>query len=221
MPESILTIANACGKLDAIASEGPLVLLPSSGALEDRAARDVASLRALRGLPTRIAVPSWRARFRDGADSRVLAMPRIGIVDAAAIDRQGPLVIDLPAMYMSPMKRTRLLTSRDRPRAVIDTFRRWPLAATVIRVADDLWLETRDPIVAELVAITARDLRWPEPEGLTPWEDELVQVATEYDLGARVPREITCRLLGDVAGDHHMRFVMALHVRVGVDIPLN
>lgn len=220
MPEAIIHIAPSYVALPIALPERDVVLMPASGSIDDPVAREVAEARLHEGRSSRICVPSWRSRFQDGIDRRLLeAAARVAVVDLDTARPGGPFVLDLPSHYCSPLRRARLLASPERGGRVVALHRDVPVAAAVFRAGHGIWLGTTDMIAAELVALAL--VTWAEgPPGdrQTPWEDELVQRATEIDLGARVPTEIRV----SVAPECHLRSIerllTALHLRTGVDI---
>jgi hypothetical protein len=57
--------------------------------------------------------------------------------------------------------------------------------------------DTSDPIAAELVALAFADLDRPSSAEYTgPWEDQLVQRATELQIGVLLPSAISVELTG-------------------------
>jgi hypothetical protein len=98
---------------------------------------------------------------------------------------------------------------------------------TVILLADvwhgrPLVVATSDQIAAELVGLAIRQAMGDGDDELGPWQDPLVQRATELDLGVRIPAEIAIRASSVETGsltaiDDFPQFVAGVAARLGVN----
>ena len=144
------------------------------------------------------------------------------ITDIDAVSGRGPYVLDLPARYTDTTTRLRIVASKRRAEIAVAILQARPFERQVlvrhfpsfefIAICDD-------PIAAELLALSLVD------EDLTrdhqvagPWEDDLVQRATELDLGARLPRDITVETTGPRDGPVPATLGRILG-RIGIDFP--
>jgi hypothetical protein len=122
------------------------------------------------------------------------------VTDVDAVRGAGPWVLDLVARYLHPRSRLRQLASPRRADAVVDVNLVARPAACVIGTSvgpTALVAITRDPIAAELVALALADEEL-DPKRTTtgPWEDRVVQRATELQLGIQIPAHLTFHLAG-------------------------
>lgn len=121
------------------------------------------------------------------------------ITDVDAVGGTGPYILDLLARFAHPRTRLRQLASRRRSDAVVDV----NLVATPSRcVMGKLVGGTvvvaivNDPIAAELFALALADEDLPPDRVVTgPWEDRVVQRATELELGVQIPQHIAVNLV--------------------------
>ncbi len=116
------------------------------------------------------------------------------VTDVDAVRGAGPYVLDLPARYAHPRTRIRQLASRGRAVKVVDVNLVIRLSFCIVgKMADGIAIVgvTTDPVIAELFALALADEDLPTAQSVTgPWEDRIVQRATELELGVRIPREI-------------------------------
>lgn len=207
------------------------LLLPSSLHREDPLVhavrrgfrdRDRSSSVAVPELPLRLvtgrfsaARPEWRAGhlvLPDGPDRDVLLPRRFLAGDAVlyvthvnAVARTGPFQLDLLARYVHPRQRIRQVVDRDRAGLAAETNLAMQPGWCVIgcNVPPGVVAITRDLIAAELVALCLAERFFDRhTEFSSPWEDRVVQRATELELGARTPGDIRIGIVREPARSH-------------------
>lgn len=147
---------------------------------------------------------------------------RIIVTDVVEVARKGPFVLDLSARYIHPRQRMRLLSSsqREAQAAEIASAISIDLFAVYLAQRDGVVLAvTTDPIAAELVALAMSELCVGSPRSFAgPWEDPVVQRATELELGVLLPDRI--RLIQD-GPDRSAHWAQRIgeHVRMRLGIP--
>jgi hypothetical protein len=151
----------------------------------------------------------------------VQANHRIIVTDVVEVARHGPFVIDLPARYIHPRQRMKLLASGQREQMaaeVADAFSVDMMAVYMSHREGAVLAVTTDPIAAELVALAMSELCTGAPRSFTgPWEDPVVQRATELEMGVLLPHRIRIILDGPNRADHWaQRVVNHVHLRLGV-----
>lgn len=151
----------------------------------------------------------------------VQANHRIIVTDVVEVARHGPFVIDLPARYIHPRQRMKLLASGQREHLaaeVADAFSIDMMAVYMSHREGAVLAVTTDPIAAELVALAMSELCTGAPRSFTgPWEDPVVQRATELEMGVLLPNRIRIILDGPNRADHWaQRVVNHVHLRLGV-----
>lgn len=156
----------------------------------------------------------------------VAGAPLLYVTQVDAVAGRGPFVLDLLARYTHPRSRARQVTDRDRA----------GLAAEVNLAVRPAWCliglgETADaPAIAgltcdlvagELVALAlAERMAGHRAEFASPWEDRVVQRATELELGARIPDDIRIEIVADRTTAVAMRdTVDHLRQRIGITSP--
>ena len=199
---------------------GQPLLVPSTGrsddqvlALVDRALREhgvpsrrfapVTGLRSIIGggwTTIEIELPDLPSRSVRVPNELVSASPWI-VCDVDAVARTGPFVLDALARYLHPLDRLRHLADRNRDRrsAELNLGVR-PGRCMVVGHATKRYLiaNTRDVVAAELVALALSEYALGSNVALTgPWEDPVMQRATELELGVLVPQQITFIVHGD------------------------
>ncbi|MCO5218290.1 MAG: hypothetical protein M9953_00415 [Thermomicrobiales bacterium] len=150
------------------------------------------------------------------------AAHRIVVTDVVEVARRGPFVLDLPARYIHPRQRMRLLASGEREALAAEVGSAFPvdLVAVFLALRDGVVLAvTSDVIAAELVALAMSELCIGAPRSFTgPWEDKVVQRATELQMGVGLPS-----YLGLVANGPHRADAWAEriheHIRIRLGIP--
>lgn len=216
-----LAAATAAGLLEGLSP--PAVLLRSRGApLSGRLGQTVMAFLHTTGLASASIEPpslralrrsSWRRQLLERPDVRLAAVTLLSsIVDAATRialisirpDDAAASVLNLLTRYAHPRLRLVLAASRERDALAAELNLACRLDLLVItgpighvHVA----AVTRDRIAAELFGLALHD----EPllgshELAGPWEDALVQRATELDLGVAVPSQLRVHHPPDVSG---------------------
>ncbi len=205
-------------------SGAEVTILPSSLHRNDLASRELRELLRQHRVATHLRVPSpavpallgrrargWTAASLDLADglpgftcflptSLTEAESVWSVTDVDAISGRGPYVLDLVARYADLPTRLRLLASPRRAELAVALFHARPIQRQVIVrhfASFELVISTSDPIIAELVALALVDEDITRDHQVAgPWEDDLVQRATERDLGVRVPDDIVVNATG-------------------------
>lgn len=146
---------------------------------------------------------------------------RIVVTDVVEVSRRGPFVLDLPARYIHPRQRMRLLASGQREAQAAEVAAGFSLDLMAVYLAQRsgvVLAVTTDPIAAELVALAMSELCIGSPRSFAgPWEDPVVQRATELELGVLLPNRIRLILDGPERGSHWaQRIDQHIHQRLGV-----
>lgn len=146
---------------------------------------------------------------------------RIVVTDVVEVARNGPFVLDLSARYIHPRQRMRLLASsqREAQAAEIASALSIDLFAVYLAQREGVILAvTSDIIAAELVALAMSELCVGAPRSFTgPWEDAVVQRATELELGVLLPNRMRLILDGPDRSAHwSQRIVEHIRMRLGV-----
>ncbi|MGC4107465.1 MAG: hypothetical protein QM753_14175 [Thermomicrobiales bacterium] len=166
----------------------------------------------VRSLVGRMEASGWRSvdvrAIEPSCELGHVAVPE-RLVDAQAVlvacdldwvAERGPYVLDVVASYASTSTRLRLHTSRGRIAATaeIDLAVRMRGAILALTVDGERWfVATPDPIAGELVALALTErARGVDRSFIGPWEDPVVQRATELQLGARLPAELDLDVVG-------------------------
>lgn len=154
--------------------------------------------------------------------SRQLADSDVWIVcDVDVVAETGPFVLDVVSRHLHPLDRLRQLADRERSARSVET--NLAVRASGCIVAGHLATGycvavIRDLIAAELFALALSEhALGPTVSTTGPWEDPMVQRATEIELGVLVPHHIVF-----VAHDDHRDMVAELHRiadRLGVAYP--
>lgn len=202
--------------------EGEVTILPSSLDRRDRVLAATRTVLRASGGTSRVLLPlnPIAALGRQGEWSEVkIEVPDAGprrvrlpsaliaadtlwtVTDVDAVSGRGPYALDLIARYLTPIDRLRLLGGSTRSATAEVTLARRPDFCLVTRViaGGHLLVATTDVVAAELMALALVDEDLLQEHRLTgPWEDDLVQRATELDLGVRLPQEIRVDVVGDM-----------------------
>lgn len=146
---------------------------------------------------------------------------RIGVVDVVEVARRGPFVLDLAARFIHPRQRMKLLSSsqREAQAAEVASSLSVDLFAIYLAQREGVVLAvTTDIVAAELVALAMSELCVGSPRSFTgPWEDAVVQRATELELGVLLPNRIRIIQNGpDRASHWAQRIAEHVHLRLGV-----
>jgi hypothetical protein len=143
-------------------------------------------------------------------------------VDIDATAGRGPYVLDLLGRYTDLSTRWRMLGSRRRAELAVAVLRARPLHRHFIVKrfpAFDILATTHDPIAAELISLALVDevlTRDHQTSGV--WEDDFIQRASEQDLGARLPAEISVEVTG-LRGERVDAIITRVLNRIGLELP--
>lgn len=197
----------------------PAALLPVSGAAARRAFVTPSVIG--RWIDRPVKHPSTGLNSVTWPQELAQADHRIVVTDVVEVARKGPFVLDLPARYIHPRQRARLLASgqREAQAAEVASALTVELFAIYLAQRDGVILAvTTDVIAAELVALAMAELCVGAPRAFTgPWEDPVVQRATELELGVLLPDRIRIILDGAERASHwSQRIVEHIHMRLGV-----
>lgn len=199
----------------------PATLLPVTGAAARRAFLTPNVIgrwidRPVRSPDSPLTTVTWPQEMAQAAH-------RIVVTDVVEVARRGPFVLDLPARYIHPRQRMRLLSSsqREAQAAEVASALSIELFAVYLAQREGVMLAvTTDIIAAELVALAMSELCVGAPRSFTgPWEDAVVQRATELEMGVLLPDRMRIILNGpDRAAHWSQRIVNHIHMRLGVPI---
>lgn len=229
---AIITLTYGIASLSGDWPDLAATLIPASLQADDALAQEVQA----RFPRSSVITPRASTRFRKatidrpGTTLRSIRLPDallrseslICLVDLDRVSPSGPFVLDLMARFAAPFDRFRLIASRDRSSLVTEVnlarrFDRVIIARTI--EGERILVSTTDMIAGELVALTLSEDRLPKDRALrSPWEDEIVQRATELELGVRFPGEIAIVCAEEDRLSLFSEAVAALHLRVGIDI---
>lgn len=116
------------------------------------------------------------------------------ICDLDRVALHGPFVLDVLGRYLHPRDRVRVLATSQRQQSLAEVNLAVSGPTVMICMSVEggvLVARTRDLILGELVALALAELQIVQDVGFTgPWEDPVVQRATELELGVRLPGEI-------------------------------
>ncbi|MCA9832842.1 MAG: hypothetical protein KC435_02775 [Thermomicrobiales bacterium] len=152
------------------------------------------------------------------------ASHRIVVLTVDEWYRPGPFILDLPARFIHPRQRMRLLASSERGAVAAEVASAFVYDLCVIVHIDvdegrQMVIATTDAIAAELMALALSELATGVPRGFTgPWEDLVVQRATELELGVVLPQQIRL-IVGGAAANDPWSMGMIEHVRMRLGIP--
>lgn len=209
-------------------SPGGTIVLPSSVRGDDPLADAVAErLRDVREGATAVDAPeaaayrlrrraAWRTvdlrALESSAELDRVTLPQ-PLVDADALiiacdlDRvadRGPYVLDLLATRAAFGTKVRLHARRGRiaDAAELNLAVRIQGCVLALTVGGDRWyLATPDPIAGELAALALSEETRAEQSVVVPWEDPIVQRATELHLGVLLPADLALVIDEDIAGN--------------------
>lgn len=146
---------------------------------------------------------------------------RIVVTDVVEVARKGPFVLDLSARYIHPRQRMRMLSSsqREAQAAEIASALSIDLFAVYLAQREGVMLAvTNDIIAAELVSLAMSELCVGSPRSFTgPWEDPVVQRATELELGVLLPGRIRMIVDGAERASHWSQRIQE-HIRMRLGI---
>lgn len=147
--------------------------------------------------------------------------PVWSVTDVDAVAGTGPYILDLVARYLHPLGRLRQLGSRGRTGAVADlNLAARPSTCVIGKMLGSVFVAgiATDPIAAELFALALADEDLPPDRSVTgPWEDRVVQRATELELGIQIPQQLSIDLVGE-PGEAVRTALERVAARIGVTI---
>lgn len=200
---------------------GPSTMLPVSGAAARRAFLTPNVIgrwidRPVRSAGSALTTITW-------PQDMAQANHRIVVTDVVEVARKGPFILDLPARYIHPRQRMRLLSSSQREAEAAEVASALPLDLFAIYLAQRegvMLAVTTDIIAAELVALAMSELCVGSPRSFTgPWEDPVVQRATELEMGVLLPSRMRIVPDGPDRQAHwSQRIINHIHMRLGVPI---
>lgn len=177
------------------------VLVPVSGGAARRAFLSPTVLGDWRDMP--ILAPGSRLQSALMPGSISNADYRVVTVDVVEVARHGPFVLDLAARYVHPRQRLRVVadSARSEIAAEIAGAVRVDLNVVSLTLREGTFLAvTTDAIAAELVALALSERCIGSTRAFTgPWEDAVVQRATELELGVLLPSRIRLIASGSAA----------------------
>lgn len=150
--------------------------------------------------------------------------PLLYITHIDTVARRGPFQLDLLSRYLHPRHRLRQVIDPDRAglAAEINLLRRPAWCIIGSDGLPGLVAVTRDIIAGELFALCMAERFFDRPgEFSSPWEDRVVQRATELELGARTPDDIQIEVVGGTrrAGEAANAIVNQIQHRIGIHAP--
>ena len=145
--------------------------------------------------------------------------PLWSVTNVDAVHGSGPFVLDLLARYVHPVSRVRHLATRSRADAAVDVNLAASISSSVIGKefpGYSIVGVCHDPIAAELFALALADEDLSADRSVSgPWEDRVIQRATELELGILIPEQVTVRFTEDQ--DSHVREMMQrVTARMGI-----
>ncbi len=177
------------------------VLVPVSGPAARRAFLSPTVLGQWRDMP--IPAPGSKLQTAVMPGPIATAAHRLIAVDVVEVARHGPFVLDVAARYAHPRQRVRLVAdaARGEIAAEIASAVHVDLHVVSLTLRDGTYLAaTTDPIAAELVALALSERCLGATRAFTgPWEDIVVQRATELELGVLLPSRIRLVTAGSAA----------------------
>ena len=168
------------------------IMVPVSGAAARRAFLSPTVLGDWRDMPILAPGSKLQSALMPGAIAA--ADNRVVVVDVVEVARHGPFVLDLAARYVHPRQRVRVVAdaARSELAAEIASAVRFDLHVVSLTLREGTVLAvTTDAIAAELVALALAERCIGSTRAFTgPWEDAVVQRATELELGVLLPSRI-------------------------------
>lgn len=197
------------------------VVLPVSGSAARRAFLTPGSLGGWMNINLRI--PGGTVDSVSLPTELMSADYRISVTDVVEVARKGPFILDLTARYIHPRQRVRLLGSsqRESQAAEIASAVDFDLFAIYMAQREGVVLAaTTDIIAAELVALAMSELCVGAPRAFTgPWEDPVVQRATQLELGVLLPSRIKLTSNGPERSSHWtQRIIQHIRMRLGLSM---
>lgn len=196
------------------------ILLPASGGAARRAFLSPTVLGDWRDMPVLAPGSRLETALMPGALSS--ARHRIIAVDVVEVARHGPFVLDLATRYLHPRQRMRVVanTARSELAAEVASAIHVDLFIVSLTLREGTILSaTTDPIAAELVALALSERCVGTTRSFTgPWEDAVVQRATQLELGVLLPAHIRLMPAGSIVAQAWSDEVIS-HVRRRLGIP--
>lgn len=196
------------------------VVVPVSGAAARRAFLSPTVLGDWRDMP--ILAPGSKLESALMPGQIATAAHRVTAVDVVEVARHGPFVLDLAARYVHPRQRVRMVADAARSdlAAEIASAVRVDLHVVSLTLREGTFLAaTTDPIAAELVALALSERCIGSTRAFTgPWEDAVVQRATELEMGVLLPSRIRLIASGSAA-QQPWADEISEHVRRRLGIP--
>jgi len=179
------------------------IVTPLSGGAARRAFFMPSQVGGWRGV--RVPVPGVTVGTVLLPDEVAGAATRLVAVDVVEVARHGPFVLDLLARYVHPRQRLRLVADRQRTSLVAEVAAAATPTLSLVSLSvpgGALVAATADAVAAELVALAFAERCVGSTRAFTgPWEDAVVQRATELDLGVPLPAGIALRSAGAAVGE--------------------
>lgn len=138
---------------------------------------------------------------------------------------RGPYVLDVAASYVAPATRLRLHASRSRVAVAAEVDLALCLGGAILAltVGGERWfVATRDPVAGELAALALSERArgaGTSRSVVGPWEDPLVQRATELRLGVLLPANLDLVLVGAGEPGAEAGAAIARHLALRLGIP--
>lgn len=178
--------------------------------------------RTTRWTEVPVTEPGARLASAQLPKSIMSASHRIIATDVVEVARHGPFVLDVPARYVHPRQRVRLVSDRERSELLAEVASVVPISMAVVSLVlpeGAFVAVTADPIAAELVALALSERCLGSVRSFSgPWEDPVVQRATELRIGVLVPALI--RLIPDgTRAREPWADALVEHVRRRIGIP--
>ncbi|MEJ7838735.1 MAG: hypothetical protein WKF81_07955, partial [Thermomicrobiales bacterium] len=201
--------------------------------ISDEALAAFVQARTASKLETSVVLPGSKQplqRLKLGNSDQTIRLPGslataqecIALVNLDLVANHGPFVLDLLARYLHKLDRARIIVSPNRTTTIVELnlVRRFDAIAMAVTIDGvRIWLETRDLIAGELAALALSEGALPKHRRhFSPWEDDLVQLATERLPGARYPGDIRLAISEDDRNTTLDQAVSSLHFRLGIDI---
>lgn len=198
----------------------PEIVTPVSGSAARRAFLLPTVLGDWRDVPITVSGSSITSALLP--KSVATARDRIIAVDVVEVARHGPFVLDVAARFVHPRQRLRLVADRSRSVLVAEVAAAMPITLAVVSLTlpeGTFLAATNDLIAAELVALALAERCIGAVRAFTgPWEDDVVQRATELELGVLMPSRIRLVPAGECAREPWADALQE-HVRRRLGIP--
>jgi hypothetical protein len=142
------------------------------------------------------------------------------VTNVDAVHGSGPFVLDLLARYVHPVSRVRHLATRSRADAAVDVNLAVTISSSVIGKefpGHSIVGVCHDPIAAELFALALADEDLSADRIVSgPWEDRVIQRATELELGVQIPEQIAITFARE-PGQDVRDMILRVTARMGIE----